>query len=141
MCNFLNFKSLYIILNHCNLTEMGSGASRSKAPAISLAVKESRAKAAQLEKELERVEAEKLQLSKELANRSSDIEKLGEMNRILERNNQKLMAEIGTTVRPFVYSIGFDGCFLTRKSFWFLSQVMLFVFAERRNSKCRQQCW
>ena len=75
---------------------MGSGAS--KAPAISLAVKESRAKAAQLEKELEKLEAEKAQLSKELAARSSDIEKLGELNRVLEKNNSKLLAEIGTTV-------------------------------------------
>ncbi len=77
---------------------MGSGASRNKAPATSLAVKESRAKAAQLEKELERLEAEKIELSKELSARLSDIEKLGELNRTLEKNNQKLKTEIDVTV-------------------------------------------
>jgi hypothetical protein len=77
---------------------MGSGASRTKTPATSLAVKESRAKAAQLEKELEKLEAEKVDLSKELSGRLSDIEKLGELNRTLERNNKKLKTEIDATV-------------------------------------------
>jgi chromosome segregation ATPase len=77
---------------------MGSGASRNKTPATSLAVKESRAKAAQLERELERLEAEKIELSKELSGRLSDIEKLGELNRTLEKNNQKLKTEIDATV-------------------------------------------
>jgi chromosome segregation ATPase len=73
---------------------MGGGASKKAGPApASTAIKEARAKAQQLEKELEKIEQEKREQQKALQDRLNDIEALGEINRQLQRANEKLKEE------------------------------------------------
>ena len=71
---------------------MGGGAS--KAPKdSSMAIKEIKERAEKLEREVERLEVEKKTYEKQLADRGSDIEKLGEFNRNLDREKVALLEE------------------------------------------------
>ena len=72
---------------------MGGGASKSAkgADGSSMAIKEIKERSDKLEKEVEKLEQEKKAYEKQLGDRSSDIEKLGEFNRNLEREKESLV--------------------------------------------------
>lgn len=70
---------------------MGGGASKGPANQ-SMAIKEIKERAEKLEREVDRMEQEKRDYEKQLADRASDIEKLGEINRNVEREKEALVA-------------------------------------------------
>ena len=71
---------------------MGGGASKVPKDS-SMAIKEIKERAEKLEREVERLEVEKKAYEKQLADRGSDIEKLGEFNRNLDREKMALLEE------------------------------------------------
>ena len=70
---------------------MGGGASKGPANQ-SMAIKEIKERAEKLEREVDKMEQEKKAYEKQLADRASDIEKLGEINRNIEREKEALAA-------------------------------------------------
>ena len=58
-----------------------------------MAIKEIKERAEKLEREVERLEVEKKTYEKQLADRGSDIEKLGEFNRNLDREKVAILEE------------------------------------------------
>lgn len=77
-------------------TRMGGGASKGAAASkdSSMAIKEIKERAEKLEREVDKLEVEKKTYEKQLADRASDIEKLGELNRNVEREREKAKADM-----------------------------------------------